>query len=226
MIKLGGFPFTIAFSGGCFSGKTSTMEALKSILEKEGYKVVIVSEAMRETEVAKSGMSIDAIRQDANLYFKLQKEIIRKKINQEFEAFNGEPNTIYLFDRAITDSLFYYEFYVDKSKLDNKKDYFGFHKYLISKASLMLNKIDLLIEFKPLENYSVNDDKMRPAYLEEASYSEYTCIHRLNYTYRRINSGLGYKLGFMSINLNNECNNNCIEQIIDKIKETCQAQGR
>ena len=226
MIKLGGFPFTIAFSGGCFSGKTSTMEALKSILEKEGYKVVIVSEAMRETEVAKSGMSIDAIRQDANLYFKLQKEIIRKKINQEFEAFNGEPNTIYLFDRAITDSLFYYEFYVDKSKLDNKKDYFGFHKYLISKASLMLNKIDLLIEFKPLKNCNVNDDKMRPAYLEDASYSEYTCIHRLNYTYRRINSGLGYKLGFMSINLNNECNNNCIEQIIDKIKETCQAQGR
>ena len=28
-INLGGFPFTIAFSGGCFSGKTSTMEALK-----------------------------------------------------------------------------------------------------------------------------------------------------------------------------------------------------
>lgn len=226
MIKLGGFPFTIAFSGGCFSGKTSTMEALKSILEKEGYNVVIISEAMRETEVAKSGMSIDAIRQDANLYFKLQKEIIRKKINQEFEAFNGEPNTIYLFDRAITDSLFYYEFYVDKSKLDNKKDYFRFHKYLISKVSLMLNKIDLLIEFKPLKNCNVNDDKMRPAYLEEASYLEYTCIHRLNYTYRRINSGLGYRLGFMSINLNNECNNNCIEQIIDEIKETCQAQGR
>lgn len=225
-INLGGFPFTIAFSGGCFSGKTSTMEALKSILEKDGYKVVIISEAMRETEVAKSGMSIDAIRQDANLYFKLQKEIIRKKINQEFEAFNGEPNTIYLFDRAITDSLFYYEFYVDKSKLDNKKDYFGFHKYLIKKVRLMLNQIDLLIEFKPLKNCDVNDDKMRPAYLEEASYSEYTCIHRLNYTYRRINSGLGTRLGFMSINLNNECSNNCIEQIIDKIKETCQVQGR
>lgn len=221
-INLGGFPFTIAFSGGCFSGKTSTMEALKSILEKEGYKVVIVSEAMRETEAAKSGMSIDAIRQDANLYFKLQKEIIRKKINQEFEAFNGEPNTIYLFDRAITDSLFYYEFYVDKSKLDNKKDYFGFHKFLINKVSLMLNKIDLLIEFKPLKNCNVNDDKMRPAYLEEASYSEYTCIHRLNYIYRR-----KYNVhGFMSINLNNECNNNCIEQIIDKIKEICQAQER
>ena len=42
-INLGGFPFLIAFSGGCFSGKTSTMEALKSILEKEGYNLVIVS---------------------------------------------------------------------------------------------------------------------------------------------------------------------------------------
>ena len=107
MIKLSGFPFTIAFSGGCFSGKTSTMEALKSVLEKDGYKVVIVSEAMRETEVAKSGMSIDAIRQDANLYFKLQKEIIKKKVKQERDVpFNDEPDTIYLFDRAITDSLF------------------------------------------------------------------------------------------------------------------------
>lgn len=222
MIKLGGFPFTIAFSGGCFSGKTSTMEALKSILEKDGYKVVIVNEAMRETEVAKSGMSIDAIRQDANLYFELQKEIIRKKINQEFEAFNGEPNTIYLFDRAITDSLFYYEFYVDKSKLDNKKDYFGFHKYLINKVSLMLNQIDLLIEFKPLKNCNMNDDKMRPAYLEEASYSEYECIHRLNYTYRRDATNLS----FMGIDLNSEYYNNCVEQIINKIKETCRAQRR
>lgn len=222
MIKLGGFPFIIAFSGGCFSGKTSTMEALKSILEKDGYRVVIISEAMRETKVAKSGMSIDAIRQDANLYFKLQKEIIRKKINQEFNAFNGKPNTIYLFDRAITDSLFYYEFYVDKSKLDNKEDYFSFHKFLLSKISSTLNQIDLLIEFKPLKNCNINDDKMRPAYLKEASYSEYTCIHRLNYKYRQKNK----VHSFMSINLNNTCSNNCIEQIIDKIKETCQAQGR
>lgn len=221
-INLGGLPFTIAFSGGCFSGKTSTMEALKYILEKEGYKVVIISEVMRETEAAKSGMSIDAIRQDANLYFKLQKEIIQKKINQEFEAFNGEPNTIYLFDRAITDSLFYYEFYVDKGKLDNKEEYFKFHKYLLDKVSSTLNQVDLLIEFMPLNVRDVNNDKMRPAYLEEASYSEYTCIHRLNYTYRRKDN----VQGFMSINLNNECNNNCIEQIIDKIKETCQAQRR
>lgn len=164
-INLGGLPFTIAFSGGCFSGKTSTMEALKSILEKEGYNVVIISEAMRETEAAKSGMSIDAIRQDANLYFKLQKEIIQKKINQEFEAFNGKPDTIYLFDRAITDSLFYYEFYVDKGKLDNKEEYFKFHKYLLDKVSSTLNQVDLLIEFKPLNNRDINADKMRPAYL-------------------------------------------------------------
>ena len=160
MIKLSGFPFTIAFSGGCFSGKTSTMEALKSVLEKDGYKVVIVSEAMRETEVAKSGMSIDAIRQDANLYFKLQKEIIKKKVKQERDVpFNSEPDTIYLFDRAITDSLFYYEFYVDKSKLDNKEDYFRFHRLLLKRVSFLLNQIDLLIEFKPLENCSVKDRK-------------------------------------------------------------------
>ena len=222
MIKLGGFPFTIAFSGGCFSGKTSTMEALKSILEKNGYKAVIIGEAMRETEVAKSGMSIDAIRQDANLYFKLQKEIIQKKIDQELEAFNGEPNTIYLFDRAITDSLFYYEFYLDKNKLDNKKEYFKFHKYLLDKVCSTLNQVDLLIEFKPLNNCDVNIDKMRPAYLKDVSYSEYICISRLNYNYRRKDD----RHGFMCINLNSKYYNNCIEQIINKIEETCQAQER
>ena len=222
-INLGGLPFTIAFSGGCFSGKTSTMEALKSILEKEGYKVVIVSEAMRETEVAKSGMSIDAIRQDANLYFKLQKEIIQKKINQEFDAFNGEPNTIYLFDRAITDSLFYYEFYVDKGKLDNKEEYFKFHKYLLDKVSSTLNQVDLLIEFKPLNNRDINADKMRPAYLSSASYSEFACIFRLNHNYRR---KFDRKLGYYMVDLNDEYYNNCVEQIINKIRNVCQAQGR
>ena len=221
-INLGGLPFTIAFSGGCFSGKTSTMEALKFILEKEGYKVVIVSEAMRETEVAKSGMSIDAIRQDANLYFKLQKEIIQKKVKEEIEALSGESNAIYLFDRALTDSLFYYEFYVDKSKLDNKYEYFKFHKWLLREVHTSLANLDLLIEFKPLKNCDVNDDKMRPAYLEEASYSEYECIHRLNYTYRRDATNLS----FMGIDLNSEYYDNCVEQIINKIKETCQAQRR
>lgn len=222
-INLGGLPFTIAFSGGCFSGKTSTMEALKYILEKEGYKVVIISEAMRETEVAKSGMSIDAIRQDANLYFKLQREIIQKKINQEFEAFNGEPNTIYLFDRAITDSLFYYEFYVDKGKLDNKEEYFKFHKYLLDKVSSTLNQVDLLIEFKPLNNRDINADKMRPAYLSSASYSEFACIFRLNHNYRR---KFDRKLGYYMVDLNDEYYNNCVEQIINKIRKVCQAQGR
>lgn len=222
-INLDGFPFIIAFSGGCFSGKTSTMEALKSVLKKEGYKVVIISEAMRETGVAKSGMSIDAIRQDANLYFKLQKEIIQKKINQELAAFDSEDDTIYLFDRALTDSLFYYEFYLDKNKLDNKKEYFKFHEFLINKVCSNINQIDLLIEFKPLNNRDINEDKMRPAYLKEASYSEYTCIHRLNHFYRRKSEK---RLGFFTIDLNDKKFNNCIEQIIDKIKETCQAQGR
>ena len=222
-INLGGFPFIIAFSGGCFSGKTSTMEALKSVLEKEGYKVVIIGEAMRETEAAKFGMSIDTIRQNANLYFKLQKEIIQKRLNQGYEAFNdGEPNTIYLFDRAITDSLFYYEFYVDKSKLDNKYEYFKFHEYLLDKVCSDLNQIDLLIEFKPLNNCDINTDKMRPAYLKQVSYSEYICISRLNYNYRRKDD----RHGFMCINLNCEYYNNCVEQIINKIKEICQAQGR
>ena len=33
-------PFVIAFSGGCCSGKTTTLNALKDRLEQEGFRVM------------------------------------------------------------------------------------------------------------------------------------------------------------------------------------------
>lgn len=222
-LKLGGYPFLIAFSGGCYSGKTSTMNALKSILENEyGLKVVIVNEAIRETEIAKSGASIESIRHNADNYFRLQKEIIQKKYNQELEANAcGEP-TVFLFDRALTDSLFYYETCVDKSRLSEKREYYKFHKWLIDRIGVRMSRMDMVIEFKPLDNTNANDDKMRPVYLKQASAFEYECISRLNYAYCRKDK----QHGFMSVNLNDPFYNNIIEQIIENMQLICKAQGR
>ena len=119
--------------------------------------------------------------------------------------------------------MFYYEFYVDKGKLDNKEEYFKFHKYLLDKVSSTLNQVDLLIEFKPLNNRDINADKMRPAYLSSASYSEFACIYRLNHNYRR---KFDRKLGYYMVDLNDKYYNNCVEQIINKIRKVCQAQER
>lgn len=224
-INLGNAPFTIAFSGGCFSGKTSTMQALKSILEKEGYKVVIIDENIRKTEKAKKcSDSIDALRANPDSYFELQKEIIQEKIKQENEAFNSKKPNVYLFDRALTDSLFYYEFYVDKSKLAHKDDYFNFHKWLIDNIFNSMYHLDLLVEFKPLLGIHT-DDKMRPANLGIASSSEFLAIHRNNVAFynellRNANKG------FLQIDLNKIESNNCIEQIINKIQKVCKLQKR
>lgn len=219
-INLGNAPFTIAFSGGCFSGKTSTMQALKSILEKEGYKVVIIDENIRNKNIT----SIDEIRKNPNSYFELQKEIIQEKIKQENEAFNSEKPIIYLFDRALTDSLFYYEFYVDKSNLAHKGEYFGFHKWLIDNVMNSMFNIDMLIEFKPLLGIQT-DDKMRPASLQASSISEFLAIHRNNVAFynellRNANKG------YLQIDLNKIESNNCIDLIIDKIQEVCKLQKR
>lgn len=218
-INIGNKPFTIAFSGGCFSGKTSTMKALKSTLEKEGNEVIILSELIRETEKAKRINSIDEIRRCPNMYFDLQKDIIRAKVQQEFKAFFSNRPVIYLFDRALTDSLFYYEFYVDKSNLCNKQNYFAFYEQLICNIKNSFNYLDLIVEFKPLKQIK-NDDMMRPATIEYSAQAEYLGIHRNNMAFLKSPDN------YMQLDLSSVSGNNSIEQIINKIKKICLEQQR
>ena len=107
----------IAFSGGCFSGKTTTMNEVKAYLEDAGYKVVVLGELIRTA----TSKPIDVIRKDPTAYLRLQEKIIRSKIEQENKALEDDSNTVYLADRAITDSLFYLQNYVDKSGLSDEE---------------------------------------------------------------------------------------------------------
>lgn len=230
-INLGNKPFTIAFSGGCCSGKTSTMQALKSILEKQGYKVVIFDEIIRQTKEAEyHDNDIEKLRENTVSYFKLQKKIIEQKVEQEKEAFNCKEPVIFLFDRALTDSLFYFEFYVNKSHLlggSLKQDYFAFHRWLYREVMDSMYHLDMLVEFKPLLGVADSDtDTMRPNFLDIACYSEFLGIHRNNLALFYDLLDRTPRKAYLQFDLSTVDGNNCIESIIDKIQTVCLEQAR
>lgn len=169
----------ILFSGGCNSGKTTTLLKTKEALIKDGYEVEVVDELIRD----QINESIDEIRTKPNKYLELQQAIIGKKIEQELKAFSDTSNKIYLFDRAATDSLFYLESYVDKIRLSNinlevfcaMHEYI--HKYLLDHFKLYT----LVIHFEPIDKNQLS--LFRPKQLDLLKTYENSCIKRLNYFY-------------------------------------------
>lgn len=167
----------IAFSGGCFSGKTTTMNEVKAYLEDAGYKVVVLGELIRTT----TNKPIDVIRKDPTAYLRLQENIIRSKIEQENKALEDYSNTVYLADRAITDSLFYLQNYVDKSSLSDEDmvAYCKLHKEVIMHIDILSKANNfIVIEFSPLIGKS--DDIFRPKHIEYSKEYEHDAISILN----------------------------------------------
>ena len=184
----------IAFSGGCYSGKTTTMELLKSELERLGHKVIMLSELIREEPIE----SIDDIRKDPEAYIDFQCKVIRGKMQAEREAAELS-NGFILIDRAITDSFFYLLFYVDKANLSSE----ALRKYsdLLTEvrqhfAWAAANFYDLIVEFKPIEK-ECNDTVYRPKNIDTLKYIEHTVISTLN-----IVAELGYDVPVYSCDLN------------------------
>lgn len=172
-----GKPVVIAFSGGCFSGKTTTMEKLKESLEKRGYKVAMLSELVREHKIE----SIDKLRQDPSAYLKFQQDVILEKIDAELNCTKLDADVV-LVDRAITDSLFYLMFYVDKSRLsfDDIALFYGLQNRIRMHMKQAFEQIyNLVIEFSPIN--AVCDDKVfRPKQIGALKYIEYDIISMLN----------------------------------------------
>lgn len=172
-----GKPVVIAFSGGCFSGKTTTMEKLKESLERRGRKVAMLSELVREHKIE----SIDKLRQDPSTYLKFQQDIILEKIDAELNCTKLDVDVV-LVDRAITDSLFYLLFYVDKSKLsfDDIALFYGLQNRIRMHMKQAFEQIyNLVIEFSPIN--AVCDDKVfRPKQIGALKYIEYDIISMLN----------------------------------------------
>lgn len=205
----------IVFSGGCFSGKTTTMKALQTELINKGYKVYILKEIIRDI----INEPIDQLRNNPIKYFEVQKKIITEKIKQEKQAFElakKQKNTIFLVDRAITDSLFYYENYVDKTNLPDKiiEEYCEFQEQIDKYAYEAFEYIyNAIVEFTPL-NVTSNVDKFRPKNISKLKYYEYNVISRLNdYYYTKAK----YKPIYLCGNLNKQTLDNIAKSMVNAL---------
>lgn len=201
----------ILFSGGCNSGKTTTLKAVASKLQSLGYKVNILDEIIRK----ETDKPIDELRKDAKAYLELQDKIIRAKIEQEKAAIeDNRTDDIYLADRAVTDSLFYLENYVDKSRLDEEglKLFCKLHSSVNEYLKHYFWRYSLVVEFKPVAVREL--DLFRPVHVDMMKNFEYVGIARLNYCYSN-----GYKKqNFMAADLNYMK----VEEVIDKIIEKAE----
>ena len=198
----------ILFSGGCNSGKTTTLKAVASKLQKRGYAVTILDELIRK----ETDKPIDELRKNAKEYLQLQNKIIREKIKQEKSAIeDNRTETVYLADRAVTDSLFYLENYVDKSQLDEEgiklfcKLHTSVHEYL----TRYFWRYSLVVEFHPLVVREL--DLFRPVHVDMMKNYEALCISRLNFYYSN-----GYKKqNFIEIDLNYKSSEDAVNKIIN-----------
>lgn len=107
-------PFVVAFSGGCCSGKTTTLNALKERLEKEGKKV-LVFKADSHAYLAERNTTIDAIRRRALDYLRFQEWICHEQANFENQILQDRyyGYDVILLDRSLFDCLFYTQYYID-----------------------------------------------------------------------------------------------------------------
>lgn len=197
----------IAFSGGCFSGKTTTMLLLKEELERNGKSVVILGENIRD--FIKDDLTIQDIRKDANTYFELQHKVIMSKIAFETRYMNAkykvEKDIIVLADRSIIDSLFYLLFYVDKNQLTNKNicEYEKLYKLVDEWARNAYNGLyDMILMFEPL-NLVCEDLTYRPNNINVLKYTESRMIKTLHNAYFGSTKYSKSNLAVVNIDLNN-----------------------
>lgn len=202
-------PYIVAFSGGCFSGKTTTINKVAEKLRQLGYTVYILNENIRDKNVFRKAGNIDNIRQDPNSYLLLQNEIIREKIENENEILDAKytTKTIILVDRALTDSLFYLSCYVDKANLtlENKKIFRHLFSFIYM-ILLLSKRYDKVLEFRPIKIENI--DKYRPKDLEQLHYFEYEIIHCFN------NNFFDKSIVEENINVKQE---SCIDNLVNNI---------
>lgn len=170
----------IAFSGGCCSGKTTTLQALAKELEAHGRKVVILHENIRVFIDALGLKSIDEARENPETYLRIQNKAIREKIYKAEVALKDKSDTIYLEDRFLSDSLFYLKNYIDKTKLSGRllRSFKNLQHDVIVKLYNFSTNYYRILDFYPLKTDELS--KYRPINLHETKYVEYEGIRGIN----------------------------------------------
>lgn len=211
-------PKVFVFSGGCHSGKTTTMLKVKAILESEGKKVQILKSSHRPLIKG----SIDELRAKPIEYLDFQKKSILDRVALEKDLLDGRPfegcREIILIDRALADFIFYLTFYTDKSCLtaEQLQDFESICSLANNQAVESYKDLYThLFEFEPIpipEGFDLTST--RPAKLKSIQYSEYIFIHILNVYYV---SGLSFCSSKRST-INLDCNaDESIKRIISTI---------
>lgn len=176
----------LAFSGGCFSGKTTAINALKHWFTIHGIEAHTGDELVRKSAKA---VFIDGLRKDPNKYLQFELDVINAKIDYEKslrERFSD--NSIILLDRALTDSLMYYMLYINVNELNdvNLDIYIEFRNKLSEAIyNSFANIYTHLIEFSPLEStcYKQKDIEFRPIRVDTLKYIEHNTVQELNEAY-------------------------------------------
>ena len=186
----------IAFSGGCFSGKTSAIQLVKDDFIAKGLTCVVIEELIRDYKIK----SIDDLRSDPNAYFDIQEQIITKKIMQEEKSIIMHYDVV-LIDRAISDSLFYLLFYVDANKLtpDRQDKYLALVNFVTQYAKLQAFKeiYSCVAFFKPI-NAACEDTVFRPHDINMRKFTESAFINFINL------ANMAPELPYISFDLNYE----------------------
>lgn len=192
----------IVFSGGCYSGKTTAIQKMVDAFGKEN--CIVLQEAIRE----KLHEPIDEIRGYPGKYLQLQKEVIDLKINQEKFVFKNHENKIILVDRALSDSLFYLTFYLDKNALyiNELKELNKLYNHLLKEANNSFESYyDFVLNFSPLQKPCA-DVYFRPEKIEQLKNIEHQLISTFSYG---ISNSKNYKYQqIIDVNLNNEFSGN------------------
>lgn len=210
----------VAFSGGCFSGKTTTLNLLKDKLKGNGFEVVVLNENIREFLNASN--TIEDVRRDANAYFILQEDVITNKIIRERRFLRNlnlqKTKLIVLADRSLIDSLFYYLFYVDKNNLTrlNAENYETFYEKIDKSIKTAFEHIyDLILMFEPL-NKKCYDNTYRPISIDTLKYTESRMIKTLHDSYMaKCNNE---NLAVMNIDLNKDSQESVVNYIYNILK--------
>lgn len=189
-------PFVFAFSGGCCSGKTTALNALKDVLEKENFKV-LVFKADSHLYLKERNTTIDKIRKSAPEYLKFQEFVCKEQWNFETQILQGLYDNYYdviLLDRALFDCQFYTTAYFNLGdEALQYGDYLDRYQRLLINLSIKLpESVEHVYNqsfcFAPLNKpKSQTDTYTRPANLKGLQYIEWQGIKRIVDNYHSAN---------------------------------------
>lgn len=215
-------PFVVAFSGGCCSGKTTMLNALKEQLEKEGHKV-LTFKADSHAYLAERNTTIDAIRRRAFDYLRFQEWICHEQANFENQILQGHYNEydVILLDRSLFDCIFYTKYYIDLGSPSLEvgngfERYYDLQLYLDKHANKAVERIyDLILIFDALKEPKGNTETYtRPASLKVLKYIESFGIAQIVTYYTALNHPELLKY----INLNTTKQEEAVQDTIKTIK--------